>query len=95
MEFMSRLDKPTGEVTDAVDTDDFGGSNSRFGLKVHVSVQGAQRGSVPGIQAHNAGLWWTGVGCAMRSYVDDCGGQRARGFLKTECGVSFFTFLFV
>ena len=23
---------------------------------------------------HNAGLWWTGVGCAMRSYVHDCGG---------------------
>ena len=47
---------------------------SRFGLKVHVGAQGAQRGSVPGTQAHNARLWWTGVGCAMRSYVHDCGG---------------------
>ena len=26
---------------------------SRFGLRVHVSVQGAQQGSVPGTQAHN------------------------------------------
>ena len=38
LKFMSRLDKPTGEVTDAV------------------------------------GLWWTGVGYAMRSYVHNCGG---------------------
>ena len=46
----------------------------RFGLRVHASVQGVQRGHIPGTQVHNAGLWWTGVDCAMRSYVHDCGG---------------------
>ena len=35
---------------------------SRSGLRVHVSVQGVQQGHIPGTQAHNAGLWWTGVG---------------------------------
>ena len=37
------------------------------------SVQGAQQGSVYGAEAYNAGLWWAGVGCAMRSYDHDCG----------------------
>ena len=104
------LDKPTGEVTNTMDTDyglvstagrlwwagagaghanytilssDMTNSFNqiaqaailkavtlRFGLRVHASVQGVQ----PGTQAHNAGLWWTGVDCAMRSYVHDCGG---------------------
>ena len=47
---------------------------SQFGLGVHASVQGVLRGHIPGSQAHNAGLWWTGADCAMRSYVHDCGG---------------------
>ena len=31
----------------------------------------------PGDGDLNAGLWWTDVDYAMRSYVHDCGGQRA------------------
>ena len=38
------------------------------------SVQGVQRGKISGTQAHTAGLWWTNVDYAMRSYVLDCGG---------------------
>ena len=57
------LDKPTGDVTNTMDKDYFG-----------TSVQGVQRGKTPGTQAHNAGLWWTNVDCAMRSYVHDYGG---------------------
>ena len=29
---------------------------------------------IPGTQAHNAGLWWTNIDCAMRFYDHDCGG---------------------
>ena len=47
---------------------------SQFGLGVHASALRVLRGHMPGTQAHNAGLWWTGVDCAMRSYVHDCGG---------------------
>ena len=66
LKLMSSSDKPTGEVTDTVDMDDFGGS-STDGL-------GFSTGDVLGhvdmnYAIHNAGLWWTGVGCAMRSYV--------------------------
>ena len=64
MKFMLRLDEPTGDVTDAVNTDEFGSGSTNSlvstagglwwagGLRVHISVQGAQRGSVPGTQAH-------------------------------------------
>ena len=47
---------------------------SQFGLGVHTSVLGVPRGHIPGTQAHNAGLWWTSVDCAMRFYDHDCGG---------------------
>ena len=55
---MLHLDEPTGEVTDAVNTDEFGSGSSNGllstagglwwagGLRVHISVQGAQRGRV-------------------------------------------------
>ena len=56
-------DKPTGGVMNTMDKDYFG-----------TSVQGVQRGKIPGTQAHTAGLWWTNVDCAVRSYVHDCGG---------------------
>ena len=46
----------------------------QFGLGVHTSVLGVPRGHIPGTQAHNAGLWWTSVDCAMRFYDHDCGG---------------------
>ena len=90
LKFMLHLDEPTGEVTDAVNTDDFGSGSTNGlvsttagglwwagGLRVHISVQGAQRGRVHGTQAHNDALGWTGLGRAMRSYVQDCGGHRA------------------
>ena len=51
-------DKPTGDVTNTMDKDYFG-----------TSVQGVQRGKIPGTQAHTTGLWWTNVDCAMRSYL--------------------------
>ena len=47
---------------------------SQFGLGVHASVQEVPRGHIPGTQAHNTGLWWTGVDYAMRSYIHGCGG---------------------
>ena len=46
----------------------------QFGLGVHTSVLGVPRSHTPGTQAHNAGLWWTSVDCAMRFYDHDCGG---------------------
>ena len=46
----------------------------QFGLGVHASVQEVPRGHIPSTQAHIAGLWWTGMDGAMRSYVHDCGG---------------------
>ena len=47
---------------------------SQFGLGVHANVLGVLQGPMPGTQAHIAGLWWTGMDGAMRSYVHDCGG---------------------
>ena len=52
------LDKPTGEVTNTMDKDSFGTFLT----------------DDPGGGDLNAGLWWTDVDCAVRSYVHDCGG---------------------
>ena len=68
---MSSSDKPTGEVTDTVDMDDFGGSSTDdLGFSTddelgHVDMNYA---------THNAGLWWTGADYAVRPCVHDCGG---------------------
>ena len=51
-------DKPTGEVTNTMDKD----------------FLGTLLTDDPGGGDLNAGLWWTDVDCAMRSYVHDCGG---------------------
>ena len=52
------LDKQTGEVTNTMDKGSFG-----------TLLTDDPCGGDP-----NAGLWWTDVDCAMRSYVHDCGG---------------------
>ena len=71
---MSPSDKPAGEVTGAVDMDDFGGGRTDGLGSSSLSDKSTEQGSVHDAQAHNAGLRWAGVGCAMRSYDHDCGG---------------------
>ena len=53
------FDKPTGEVTNTMD-------KASFGTLLLTDD--------PGDGDLNAGLWWTDVDYAMRSYVHDCGG---------------------